>query len=131
MSRIEHLLKPRMWQTVVALILSAFLVVHYAIIGLYLTPTNPLKTRLWRPVHEYVGPFFTQNWQLFAPTPIASDELMTIKLRWYESASRRTWETDWIDISSPVHRAIHRTRIGPYSKLARPYTGLWDMANIQ
>lgn len=108
----------------VALVVLAALVVHYAIIWLYLTPDNPVKLATWKHVNGYVHPMFAQNWQLFAPNPISQDELVHVKVRWREDGKQKVWETDWIDLTTPIFEGIHRTRIGPYSKLARPHTGV-------
>lgn len=111
----------------VAVVLFAWLFLHTFAIWLYLTPTNPLKISLWGPVDTYVNPIFSQNWQLFAPTPINRDELLVVKVRWVPKEETTVWETAWIDITSPVYNKLQRSRIGPFSKLARPYTGLREM----
>lgn len=116
--------KRPLWVTALVLLVTAVLVFHFLAVWLYLTPTNPLKMTLWQPLHAYVHPLFAQNWQLFAPTPIAHDELMHIKIRWREAGNNRVWETEWLDVATPIYRRIQRSRVGPFSKLARPYTGV-------
>jgi hypothetical protein len=115
---------PSRFSKVFALLIAAVIGLHFLTIWLYLTPNNPLKLALWNPIHSYVHPLFAQNWQLFAPNPIAHDETMHLKVRWREAGSEKIWETDWLDITTPIFQKIHRTRIGPYSKMARPYTGV-------
>lgn len=117
---------PRLPWSIKAVVLALItaLVVHYAIIWVYLTPDNPLKLSVWKQVSGYVHPIFAQNWQLFAPNPISQDELVHVKVRWREEGTQKVWETAWIDLTTPIFNGIHRTRIGPYSKLARPHTGV-------
>lgn len=120
--------RPHPLITVFTLAVVAMLCFHFANVWLYLTPMNPIKIAFWEPVQRYIHPLFVQNWQLFAPAPIDRDELMMVKTRWRDRTTEQVWETEWIDLTTPVYHAIHRTRIGPYSKLARPFTGLQQMA---
>lgn len=58
-------------------------------------PTNTLSTRL-SPATAYLNPYFTQNWRLFAPNPIADDRTLWFRGE-YVDAAGQTQATDWFD----------------------------------
>lgn len=109
---------------------GTILLFHFAVIFLYLTPTNPIKLRLWTEIHTYVHPLFAQNWKLFAPEPIAENQIVMVRARTRDRATGELGHSAWLDITSPVMTQIHRHRIGPMSKLARPFSGIIETMNF-
>ncbi len=80
---------------------------------LYLAPPNPLKVR-WLPfVMMLEDPLFTQNWHLFAPNPIRSNFVLTVRCRAQKAV------TSWRDATSPLLARHHRARTSPMARLLR------------
>ncbi len=52
---------------------GALLCAHMTMAALSQAPLNPAKLVYGDRVAEYLDPYFSQNWQLFAPTPLSDD----------------------------------------------------------
>ena len=80
---------------------------------LYLTPPNPVKAR-WLPlVTGLAHPLFAQNWHLFAPDPVRSNFVLSVRCRTTAAVS------PWRDITQPMLERHHRDRTSPMSRLLR------------
>jgi hypothetical protein len=92
----------------------AALVAGYVVnTALYLAPPNPLTLRVLPVVMAIQHPWFSQNWHLFAPSPIRSNILLTVRCRVGDRI------TPWHDPMSPWLAAHHRSRLSPMGKLLR------------
>jgi hypothetical protein len=111
---------------IATLLLLLALTFHFFVTWLYLTPTNPVKIVLWRDIHAYMHPLFAQNWQLFAPTPVADNQMMLVQARLRDRATGAVTISKWVDVTTPVMQQIHEHRVGPMSKLARPFSGVFQ-----
>ncbi|MDO4230412.1 MAG: DUF5819 family protein [Capnocytophaga sp.] len=54
-------------------------------------------------LHNYVDPFFSQAWTLFAPNPINTNMSLLMKFN-YQTKEGTTQIIDWIDITEPLIR---------------------------
>ncbi|MCL3818210.1 DUF5819 family protein [Aeromicrobium wangtongii] len=84
---------------------SCFIAVAVAIVGLHLAavtlaalPPNRYSDAA-RGQTEYLNPYFTQNWRLFAPSPIAEDRSLRFQGA-YLDADGRPARTPWVDWTS-------------------------------
>jgi hypothetical protein len=59
----------------------------------------------------YLNPFFTQNWRLFAPNPVAEDRNVLFQGA-YVAADGTTKRTAWIDWTSVELDLVHHRLIG-------------------
>ena len=81
---------------------SCFIAVAVAIVGLHLAavtlaalPPNRYSDAA-RGQTAYLDPYFTQNWRLFAPTPISEDRSLRFQGA-YVDADGRQARTPWVD----------------------------------
>lgn len=81
---------------------SCFIAVALAIVGLHLVsvtlealPPNRYSTAV-QDETSYVDPYFTQNWRLFAPSPIAEDRSLLFQGA-YVDADGNPAQTAWVD----------------------------------
>jgi hypothetical protein len=88
---------------------SLVLVMHFALIELSNLPSNPISLSMSDAVSAYVNPLFTQNWNFFAPTPIASD--IIVKARAKACGRGKCQATPWLDISDPLIAKIRENRL--------------------
>ncbi|MBG6189590.1 hypothetical protein IWX64_000510 [Arthrobacter sp. CAN_A212] len=79
--------------------LGLALAAHFTFTILHVTPVNPLKVEQERVVNAWVQPLFVQNWQLFAPDPIAHDQGLLVRARLIGGTGPA--ETDFVDITTP------------------------------
>lgn len=52
---------------------GALLGAHMTMAALSQAPLSPVKLVYGNRVAGYLDPYFSQNWQLFAPTPVSDD----------------------------------------------------------
>jgi hypothetical protein len=81
---------------------SAFIAVAVAIVGLHLVavtlaalPPNRYSDAA-RGQTTYLSPYFTQNWRLFAPNPIAEDRSLLLQAA-YTGTDGTIERTEWVD----------------------------------
>ena len=79
--------------------------VHFTITALYLTPLNPIKLRLYPLIQTWMNPLFQQNWHLFAPNPLSSNQSLLARCRSGAITS------DWIDITSAILDKYYENRL--------------------
>jgi hypothetical protein len=75
-------------------------------------PENAIAIDLRHHVKSYVQPLFTQNWNLFAPTPVSSD--VTVVARVKECTAPGACKlSPWFSISTPLLESVRRNRFSP------------------
>lgn len=79
---------------------------HFLVIGLYLTPLNPVKLHVNPWIMGYVNPVFAQNWHLFAPDPVDSSLSLIGKCR------NGAAESEWFDITYGILGELEKRRFG-------------------
>ena len=102
--RLRRVRDHRWTVTAVAVVVSAFLVFHFSLTGLYLLPLNPVKLTFGRYLSAYVDTLFTQNWHLFAPDPVNSSHSVIGKCRTGDV------ESAWLDVT---HGIVERLKSNP------------------
>jgi hypothetical protein len=99
------------WGTIIVLGLGAGVYLLNTV--LYLTPLNPVKAQWYRLIVGLQHPLFEQNWHLFAPSPIRSNFVLTVRCR------TSTGISGWHDVTMPLLARLHRDRHSPASRLLR------------
>jgi hypothetical protein len=100
-----------------------WLVVHFALTFLYVSPSTPIEEILEPFLNATIGRFFNQNWDLFAPNPtdtdyallvrpLSNDELKVAKVKHVPNDG-------WYDVSSPV-----------WGQLDHPFAAYVKLSNI-
>ncbi len=97
----------------VILLLGALSAGYLANTFLYLTPPNPVKARLLPVIYGIQHPLFTQNWHLFAPSPIRTNFVLTVRCRVGRAIS------SWHDVTTPLLTRHHLTRTSPMGRVLR------------
>ncbi|MFN7115866.1 MAG: DUF5819 family protein [Saprospiraceae bacterium] len=87
-------------QSLIYYSIGVLLLIHFIIVGLSVGPDNPIKHVHKKAIDAYVYPFFTQNWNLFAPNPINSNH--TMAMRFVVVYPNDTVTTEWFDILAPI-----------------------------
>jgi len=98
--------------------LACLLLFHFTMVLLYNSRPNPIKLRHYRFIAAYMTPVFAQDWHLFSPNPIAFDVILLIKTRLRDRTTGRLHETEWVDITTPIIRQLHRRRLSSLGSLA-------------
>jgi hypothetical protein len=99
------------WAAFIVVLASAGL--YLANTVLYLTPPNPVKAQ-WLPVIlRLAHPLFAQNWHLFAPNPIRTNYVLSVRCRTHTGSS------PWVDATQPLLARHHRDRTSPMGRLLR------------
>src|SRR3989337_1611903 len=86
---------------------------------LYLAPPNPVTAQLLPVIRAIQNPLFAQNWHLFAPDPVKSDFVLTVRCRTKDEVSA------WQEITAPLLARHHKA---PKSPLGR---GLRGVSRVQ
>lgn len=98
---------------VVIFLLGTFSAGYLVNTFLYLTPPNPVKARLLPVIYGLEHPLFAQNWHLFAPNPIRTNMVLTVRCRVGDAV------TAWYDVTTPMLARHHRNRTSPMGRLLR------------
>jgi len=70
----------------------------------------PVVQQLDRYSYEYMHPLFTQNWFLFGPRPVSSNEAIEVKGYYYEDGRAEAQATEWIAIHDEIREGLQRNR---------------------
>ncbi|OYD06940.1 DUF5819 family protein [Paludifilum halophilum] len=101
------------------LLLAGSLILHFSVASLYLSPDNPVKTKAWDFLHDYMDPWFTQNWKLFAPNPVSQHQSLWVKMKVENPQTGGLTETDWKDITQPLVLKHQESRISSEARVLR------------
>ena len=93
-------------------------VVHFSLTILYTLPLNPIKLRLMPFLNETIGLYFGQNWSLFAPNPVAVDNILLAQPV-KENDPALLEDTKWYNLSSTFWDHYQKSRVSAYDRLAR------------
>jgi hypothetical protein len=101
-----------------------WLVCHFTLTFLYVMPLTPLKAQLLPLLDVTIGAYFQQNWSLFAPNPISSDEALLVRCLTAAEMSAKDAAglpaSGWHDVSTPLWQHFQRNRFSAYDRLGRP-----------
>lgn len=99
------------------------LVVHFVLTALHVAPVNPLKLSVRGLLFLTIGKHLPQDWRVFAPVPVTSDEAILIRcLTLADHAMPALPRDGWYDISTPLWQRYQRQRFSGYDRLSRPHT---------
>lgn len=87
-------------------------IAHFTITLLYNFPVNPVSNQYNAWIQNYMNPFFTQNWKLFAPNPVSANNMFYIRGE-YKNENGELKQTDWIDATTPFNTVVHHNRLTP------------------
>jgi Family of unknown function (DUF5819) len=100
------------------------LVVHFALTVVFVSPANPIKMEYGSLAIATIGEFFPQNWNLFAPTPVNSTQLLLVRCLSDDEMpmgeDRKLPVDHWQDVSRAHFAQAHRHPISAYERLVRP-----------
>jgi hypothetical protein len=102
--------------------LCTLLMVHTGLTALYLSPENPLRSRVWDTLYGYMDPLFAQNWRLFAPNPVSQHQNLLAKARVKDRETGVIRETKWMDITRPIIQNIQTNRLASEGRVTRYMT---------
>ncbi|MEW9502416.1 DUF5819 family protein [Jeotgalibacillus marinus] len=114
-----------MWKKVVGGFLCLLFVIHFSVTAVHNTHANPLQVKYNKQLSFYIDPLFTQNWRLFAPTPMTSNNYFYVKAKLDNGNESRT--TDWIDLVQYMYEKNNDNRFTPYNKLIRIPRGAYAL----
>lgn len=107
------------------------LVVHLVLTIIYAMPPNPVKVPIAGLLDVTIGVYARQNWSLFAPNPVSSNQVLLAKcfevadLKTEIQALARHQETGgWSDLSSPFWTAFQDNRFTAYDRVVRPQSNV-------
>jgi len=103
----------------------AWLLVHFTLTLLYVSPDNALRRRYLPLLEATIGWFFYQNWSFFAPNPVMKNESLLVRCLDLvgadaEFASEGLPTTGWHDLSTPLWVRHQENRLAAYDRVARP-----------
>jgi hypothetical protein len=101
-------------------ILAGFLVFHFSVTCLYLTPLNPIKVALLPYVSAYIEPIFQQRWELFAPNPIVDTRMLLIACR-VKDEQGVIEERPWSNMTASFRALKERYRLTPADRIDRAH----------
>ncbi|MGM0941291.1 MAG: DUF5819 family protein [Bacillota bacterium] len=114
-----------MLKKVFASLLCIGLVFHLGLTLIYNTPSNPLKAKYNNYISFYMDPLFTQNWKLFAPTPVTNSSEFYVKAKLKTEDGVKT--TGWIDLVNYMIDKNYDNRFTPYNRLLRIPRGAYTL----
>lgn len=97
-----------------ALVLAALVpvVVFTAACVVYNAPASPARNRVAAAASRILEPYFSQDWQLFGPTPGDSTSLVYLEAR-VKTPAGSVVETSPVEIEDAIDRAPQNFRINP------------------
>ena len=98
--------RPQIGLVVVIVAVALFQIFSVTLASL---PTNKVSDKA-STTTEYLNPYFTQNWRLFAPNPVADDR--TLWFRGEHVVDGQTELTEWIDWTSVELDLVHHKIVG-------------------
>lgn len=108
---------------IVRLLTLIWLVVHFALTVVYVMPLNPMNAAMQPLLDATIGTYYSQNWRLFSPEPLAQNYALLIRPLSDEqvAASKNGLPSDgWFDVTSPFWVRFQRNRFSAYDRLTRP-----------
>lgn len=104
-----------------------WLVAHFALTLLFCFPLNPVKMEAEPLLNRTIGTYFSQNWSLFAPNPIQTNQ--TLLVQCLSNADTEAVKSPdglasdrWRDITMPLFQRHQQNRFTAYDRLSRPQT---------
>lgn len=80
---------------------------------LYNAPPSPVKVRLGHRASTIVEPYFGQDWELFAPTPGTTNDLLYLQARLIPKGSTEVVTTQPVEVEGAIDRMPRGNRFLP------------------
>lgn len=114
-----------------AFFVVGLLALHFVVTFLFNAPSNPIKEAAATQISGYMRPFFQQNWSLFAPNPINSEDTLEVRAQVVDAGTGEERVTDWVNATEHewtlVHHSIAPSRASRLSSnLHRRLHDAWD-----
>lgn len=114
-----------------AFFVTGLLAIHIVVTFLFNAPSNPVKETLRGEIAGYMLPVFDQNWSLFAPNPINSEDTLLIRARIADPEGGDDRITEWVNATERewtlVHHSLAPSRASRLSSnLHRRLHSAWD-----
>ena len=101
-----------------------WLLVHFTLTVLYVMPLNPMNAAMQPLLDETIGTYYSQNWKLFSPEPLARNYALLVRPLSGEqvaAASKNDLPIDgWFDVTTPFWVRFQHNRFSAYDRLTRP-----------
>lgn len=100
------------WQSGLMLTIAAAVVVHSAVVGLWLSPVSPIRDSVGSStLTSYVNPYFRQSPSTIDPGLQRADEALLVRARVLDDAGEVV-ETAWVDVTARLEsNGLLRTRM--------------------
>jgi Family of unknown function (DUF5819) len=107
----------------VRLLALCWFLLHFGLTAAYVLPPNPTSNG-WQPLLEAtIGTYYSQNWQLFAPDPLAQNYALYIRpltdTQAADIVSHGLPKDGWFDMTNPSLVQFQQNRFAAYDRLAR------------
>jgi hypothetical protein len=79
----------------------------------YNAPASPAQIRLAGAVSDVMDPYFSQDWQLFAPTPGTSNDLLYLEVTLRQAGATKVLQTEPLEIEGAIDRTPRSMRLNP------------------
>ena len=90
------------WQSGIMLTVAAVVIVHSAVVGLWLSPSSPIRETVGdNTLASYVNPYFRQSPTTVDPGVQRADEALLVRSR-VLTADGETVETPWTDVTADL-----------------------------
>lgn len=111
------------------MILIFILVFHFCMTLIYNAPDNPITYYYDGMIQTYMAPIFIQNWRLFAPNPISTNNYLWVR-GYSERSDGEESFTEWVNVSTPLVEEFHHNRFTPLRlALAQTTTAVVETLN--
>ena len=110
---------PPLLKTAVRITTLLIVLFHIVQTAIYVLPKTGVPPGVTALNKQYMDPYFTQTWTLFAPRPIRTNDTLLVKCL---SPGSAVSDNRWSDLLSPIWRANQRLRLAAYGQLARTIT---------
>jgi Family of unknown function (DUF5819) len=109
-----RLLTNKTTRFVIYTLIILFLIAHIVLIILYSTPPNVFRT-VTDIQNRYVGTYFPQTWNFFAPDPVNNDYGISVQC----IDSKSDTQTPLLDVTTSLWKARQANRFSHYDRVAR------------
>lgn len=90
----------RGWQRLLMLTVAGIVVIHSAVVGLWLSPDNPIRESVGPGfLASYVNPYFQQSPRAMDPGVQYADEALQVRVRILDEAGEPV-ESEWVDLTA-------------------------------
>ncbi|MCC3768924.1 DUF5819 family protein [Streptomyces sp. UNOC14_S4] len=102
---------------------AALLGLHFLASAFSQMPLTPVKLRYYHYAADYLGPYFSQNWMLFAPDPLSDNRGILARVMCSDGST-----TGFYDVTTKYVEKAQQSRFFP-SRMSRLVTGSVQQIN--